>query len=271
MQPLPVASLPLNWTLPTSLCAVRVCSSQTTRPYKCGSLLTAPPTPNSRKWAVSSTSWDCRLAQSTLWELLYPTYLEWYGSTLQSDLYLVRWCGQSNAASTHLLAYSSLIPLPSGHPSTPQVTITPTAGGLTVQLTVMYPGTREDTLQYSISTSASPTGQQPLPVTDLTTPVSGSAEVALGPGTYSVTVTVTNEHNSTTSAPQQVTIPGWFFSITLTLTHTPHTHSSPIHTCGIVTTVCTYTFLLPAMSSTNSHSYLLNLCVLYYSSVSTCH
>ena len=97
----------------------------------------------------------------------------------------------------------------SGRPSTPQVTLTPTAGGLTVQLTVMYPGTREDTLQYSISTSASPTGQQPLPVTDLTTPVSGSAEVALGPGTYSVTVTVTNEHNSTTSAPQQVTIPGW--------------------------------------------------------------
>ena len=88
------------------------------------------------------------------------------------------------------------------------MTLTPTAGGLTVQLTVMYPGTREDTLQYSISTSASPTGQQPLPVTDLTTPVSGSAEVALGPGTYSVTVTVTNQHGSTTSAPQQVTVSG---------------------------------------------------------------
>ena len=100
------------------------------------------------------------------------------------------------------------LPLPPGRPSTPQVTLAPTAGGLTVQLTVMYPGTREDTLQYSISTSASPTGQQPLPVTDLTTPVSGSAEVALGPGTYSVTVTVTNEHNSTTSASQQVTVPG---------------------------------------------------------------
>ena len=110
------------------------------------------------------------------------------------------------------LALSSayfVLPLPSGRPSTPQVALTPTAGGLTVQLTVMYPGTREDTLQYSISTSASPTGQQPLPVTDLTTPVSGSAEVALGPGTYSVTVTVTNQHGSTTSAPQQVTIPGW--------------------------------------------------------------
>ena len=50
--------------------------------------------------------------------------------------------------------------------------------------------------------------QQALPVTDLTTPVSGSAEVSLGPGTYSVTVTVTNQHGSTTSEPQQVTIPG---------------------------------------------------------------
>ena len=101
-----------------------------------------------------------------------------------------------------------------GRPSTPQVTLTPTAGGLTVQLTVMYPGTREDTLQYSISTTPSPlrrrqTGQQPLPVTDLTTPTSGSAEVALGPGTYPVTVAVTNQHSSTTSVPQQVTIPGW--------------------------------------------------------------
>ena len=80
----------------------------------------------------------------------------------------------------------------------------------------MYPGTREDTLQYSISTSPSPlsrrqTGQQPLPVTDLTTPTSGSAEVALSPGTYSVTVTVTvtNEHGSATAVPQQVTIVGW--------------------------------------------------------------
>ena len=103
---------------------------------------------------------------------------------------------------------------PSGRPSTPRVALTPTAGGLTVQLTVMYPGTRENTLQYSISTSPSPlsrrqTGQQPLPVTDLTTPISGSAEVALGSGTYSVTVTVTNQHGSTTSVPQQVTIPGW--------------------------------------------------------------
>ena len=107
------------------------------------------------------------------------------------------------------------LPLPSlsGRPSIPQVTLTPTAGGLTVQLTAMYPGTREDTLQYSISTSASPrsrrqTGQQTLPVTDLTTPISGSAEVSLGPGTYSVTVTVTNQHGSTTSEPQEVTIPG---------------------------------------------------------------
>ena len=102
----------------------------------------------------------------------------------------------------------------SGRPSTPQVTLTPTAGGLTVQLTAMYPGTREDTLQYSISTSASPrsrrqTGQRTLPVTNLTTPISGSAEVSLGPGTYSVTVTVTNQHGSTTSEPQQATIPGW--------------------------------------------------------------
>ena len=48
------------------------------------------------------------------------------------------------------------------------------------------------------------------PTSDLTTPISGSAEVALGPGTYSVTVTVTNQHGSTTSAPQQVTIPGQF-------------------------------------------------------------
>ena len=119
-------------------------------------------------------------------------------------------------------------PSPSGRPSSPQVALTPTAGGLTVQLTAMYPGTREDTLQYSISTSASPrsrrqtgqqTGQQTLPVTDLTTPISGSAEVSLGPGTYSVTVTVTNQHGSTTSEPQQATIPGWCFEII------PRTHS----------------------------------------------
>ena len=77
----------------------------------------------------------------------------------------------------------------------------------------MYPGTRESTLQYSISTSTSPrsrrqTGQETLPVTDLTTPVSGSEEVALDPGTYSVTVTVTNQHGDTTSVPQEVTVPG---------------------------------------------------------------
>ena len=109
--------------------------------------------------------------------------------------------------------------LPAGRPSTPQVALTPTADGLTVQLTVMYPGTREDTLQYSISTSPSPlsrrqTGQQPLHVTDLTTPISGSVEVALGPGTYSVTVTVTNQHGSTTSVPQQITIQGWLLQST---------------------------------------------------------
>ena len=113
--------------------------------------------------------------------------------------------------------YSYIDPLSplSGRPSTPQVTLTPTAGSLRVQLTTMYPGTRESTLQYSISTSTSPrsrwqTGQQTLPVTDLTTPVSGSEEVALDPGTYSVTVTVTNQHGDTTSVPQEVTVPGWF-------------------------------------------------------------
>ena len=82
-----------------------------------------------------------------------------------------------------------------------------------VQLTVMYPGTREETLKYSISTSASPRSrqqtEQTLLVTGLTTPVSDSVEVSLGPGTYSVTVTVTNQHGSTTSVSQEVTIPGW--------------------------------------------------------------
>ena len=114
---------------------------------------------------------------------------------------------------TYAIQYSPVIPLPSGRPSTPQVTLTPTAGSLRVQLTTMYPGTRESTLQYSISMSTSPrsrrqTGQQTLPVTDLTTPVSGSEEVALDPGTYSVTVTVTNQHGDTTSVPQEVTVPG---------------------------------------------------------------
>ena len=99
-------------------------------------------------------------------------------------------------------------------PSTPQLALTPTAGGLTVQLTVMYPGTREDTLQYSISMSPSSlsrrqTGQPPLPVTNLTTPISGSAKIALGPGTYYVTGTGTNQHGSTMAVPQEVTIPGW--------------------------------------------------------------
>ena len=179
------------------------------------SLLMAPPTLPTRLqgMAVSSTSWDCRPAQSTPSTSLCPTYLEQCGSTPQSSLSLVSYTGQ-----IVMLTCSSLSlpppPPPAGRPSTPQVALTPTAGGLTVQLTVMYPGTREDTLQYSISTSPSPlsrrqTGQHPLPVTDLTTPTSGSAEVALGPGTYSVTVTVTSQHGSTTSVPQQVTIPGW--------------------------------------------------------------
>ena len=134
----------------------------------------------------------------------------WVNTTVKPLLGELYWAN----CNAHLLISPPPLPSPSGRPSTPQVALTPTAGGLTVQLTVMYPGTREDTLQYSISTSPSPlsrrqTGQQPLPVTDLTTPISGSAEVALGPGTYSVTVTVTSQHGSTTSVPQQVTIPGW--------------------------------------------------------------
>ena len=141
--------------------------------------------------------------------------------------------GQLWCLSLHFLT----IPLPSGRPSTPQVALTPTAGGLTVQLTAMYPGTREDTLQYSISMSTSPrsrrqTGQQTLPVTDLTTPVSGSVEVSLGPGTYSVTVTVTNQHGSTTSEPQQVTIPGW---------HVVHSSLSYLNMCThACMCVCTF-------------------------------
>ena len=147
-------------------------------------------------------------------------------------------------------------PPPSGHPSTPQVALTPTAGGLTVQLTVLYPGTREDTLQYSISTSPSPlsrrqTGQQPLPVTDLTTPTSGSAEVALGPGTYSVTVTVTNQHGSILSVPQQVAVPGWCYN--------PQDHTLvvlTICTCGIAMLQYMHTPLVcnAFFSSTASHT-----------------
>ena len=126
--------------------------------------------------------------------------------------------------TVHMSSYIPQLPPtpPSGRPSTPQVTLTPTAGSLRVQLTTMYPGTRESTLQYSISTSTSPrsrrqTGQQTLPVTDLTTPVSGSEEVALGPGTYSVAVTVTNQHGVTTSVSQKVTVPGQ--------------HITPLNTC----------------------------------------
>ena len=113
---------------------------------------------------------------------------------------------------SYVILHSQVPSSPSGRPSTPQVTLTPTAGSLRVQLTTVYPGTRESTLQYSISTSTSPrsrrqTGQQTLPVTDLTTPVSGSEEVVLDPGIYSVTVTVTNQHGDTTSV-SQVTVPG---------------------------------------------------------------
>ena len=137
-----------------------------------------------------------------------------------------------NASFTLVHIIMSLIPLspPSGRPSTPQVTLTPTAGSLRVQLTTMYPGTRESTLQYSISTSTSPcsrrqTGQQTLPVTDLTTPVSGSEEIALDPGTYSVTVTVTNQHGDTTSVPQEVTVPGWHIS------PYSYTYTCTVHVC----------------------------------------
>ena len=176
--------------------------------------------------AVSSTSWDCRLAQSTHSELLCPMYSEQSGSMLQSDLSLVSWFG----AHFSLYVYLSFIPQlpppppPSGRPSTPQVTLAPTAGSLRVQLTTMYPGTRESTLQYSISTSTSPrsrrqTGQQTLPVTDLTTSVSGSEEVALDPGTYSVTVTVTNQHGDTMSVPQEVTVLGQYIT--------------PLNTCAV--------------------------------------
>ena len=122
------------------------------------------------------------------------------------------WCKGIGESQLTCTFKAPLLPL--AFPHTSQLALIPTAGGLTVQLTVMYSGTREDTLQYSISTSPSPlsrrqTGQQLLSVTDLTTPISGSAEVALGPGTYSVTVTVTNEHSFTTSVPKEVTIPGW--------------------------------------------------------------
>ena len=129
-----------------------------------------------------------------------------------------------------------LPPLP-GRPSTPQVTFTPTAGSLRVQLTTMYPGTRESTLQYSISTSTSPrsrrqTGQQTLPVTDLTTPVSGSEKVALDPGTYSVTVTVTNQHGDTMSVPQEVTIPG--ITVLTAYLHNLHVRMYSVGMCMIV-------------------------------------
>ena len=179
------------------------------------SSLTAPSTLPIRLqgMAVSSTSWDCRPAQSTPSTSLCPTSLAQCGSTPQSDLSLVSWCKWISEFQ-HALLILPPPPSPAGRPSTPQVALTHTAGGLTVQLTVMYPGTREDTLQYSISMSPSPlsrrqTGQQPLLVTDLTTLIGGSAEVALGPGTYSVTVTVTNQHGSATSVPQEVTLPGW--------------------------------------------------------------
>ena len=110
----------------------------------------------------------------------------------------------SSSSSSNLLQYS-------GHPSAPQVTLTPTAGALMVQLFIVYPGTREGSLQYSVSTSASLLSSRQtaksLPVATLTSPVSGTVEVALAPGTYSATVTVTNQHGDTSTEPQVVTIP----------------------------------------------------------------
>ena len=96
LQSLPTSLLPpLNLAPLTSQCAVQECSSTwlnlMIRPYKCGSLLTAPPTLPTRLqgMAVSSTSWDCRPAQSTPSKSLCPTYLEQCGSTPQSGLSLV--------------------------------------------------------------------------------------------------------------------------------------------------------------------------------------
>ena len=58
------------------------------------SSLTAPSTLPIRLqgMAVSSTSWDCRPAQSTPSTSLCPTSLAQCGSTPQSDLSLVSWC-----------------------------------------------------------------------------------------------------------------------------------------------------------------------------------
>ena len=164
----------------------------------------------------AGTEYSLRIALSNVFGT------EWVNATVRPLLGEVGW-------GHFLLVYLSQLhfPPPIGRPSIPQVTLTPTAGSLRVQLTTMYPGTRESTLQYSISTSTSPrsrrqTGQQTLPVTDLTTPVSGSEEVALDPGTYSVIVTVTNQHGDITSVPQGVTVPGWCFAAQLI----PYFHSA---------------------------------------------
>ena len=182
----------------------------------------APSTRSIRLWltATHSTSWDCRLAQSTLSTSLYLTFLDLHGSISESCLFLAGWCEQTSVTWTHSyvgppIPFPSSSYIPTGSPSTPTVTLTPTSGSLTIQLTTMYPGTREENLQYSISLRASPHSrwqveQQSIPVTNVITPVSGSTEVALGPGNYSVTVTVTNQHGSTMSVPQAVTVPGQF-------------------------------------------------------------
>ena len=156
----------------------------------------------------------------------------WFNTTV-SPL-LGEWIMHPLHLFTYVFNSPSPPPPPSGRPSTPQVILTPTAGSLRVQLTTMYPGTRESTLQYSISTSTSPrsrrqTGQQTLPVTDLTTPISGSEEVALDPGNYSVTVTVTvtNQHGNTTSVPQEVTIPWRLAHLTIFI----YTYIRTVHVC----------------------------------------
>ena len=83
------------------------------------SSLTAPSTLPTRLqgMAVSSTSWDCRPAQSTPSTSLCPTYLEQCGLTPQSDLSLVSWC-KWVSESQRLLKHPSLPPSrPSLHPT----------------------------------------------------------------------------------------------------------------------------------------------------------
>ena len=90
--------------------------------------------------AVSSTSWDCRPAQSTPSTSLCPTSLEQCGSTPQSGLSLVSWClhlasvsgsiclvlmsthtkskGPGKRVSKRYICRPSLLPLrPSFHPT----------------------------------------------------------------------------------------------------------------------------------------------------------